>query len=153
MLGLFVCLIAVYAVAGLGSLGMGDALREWYPALRKPDWTPPRWLFGPAWTLLYTMMAVAAWLIWWRGGRRESRRPLKLFALQLVLNGLWTPIFFGLRSMAGGMVVIAMLWCAILVTVVAFWRRVPLAGALLVPYQLWVTYAAALNFAIWRLNA
>ncbi|MFO8008577.1 MAG: TspO/MBR family protein [Candidatus Brocadiia bacterium] len=153
MLALVVCLVVVFAVAGLGSLGMGDALREWYPALRKPAWTPPRRLFGPAWTTLYLMMAVAAWLVWWRGGREGRRRPLELFGLQLVLNGLWTPIFFGLHSIAGGMVVIAMLWCAILATMVAFWSRVPLAGALLVPYQLWVTYAAALNAAIWHLNA
>ena len=126
----------------------------WYAALVKPPWTPPNWLFGPVWTTLYLLMGTAAWLVWRRGraAGRGSRGPLAWFLVQLALNAAWTPIFFGAHSLLGGLVCIAVLWCAILATLLAFFRRVALAGALLVPYLAWVTLAAALNLELWRLN-
>ncbi|MGA7802622.1 MAG: TspO/MBR family protein [Gammaproteobacteria bacterium] len=123
-----------------------------YEQLIKPAWTPPPWLFAPVWTALYLMMALAAWLVWLPEGMVAARRPLGLFLLQLVLNGLWSWLFFGLQRRGIAFADVLLLWCAILATAVAFWGRRPLAGLLLVPYLLWVGFAAALNLAIWRLN-
>jgi benzodiazapine receptor len=125
---------------------------EWHARLQKPAWNPPNWIFGPVWTALYTMMAVAAWFVWKRGGFAAQLIALSLFLLQLLINALWSPLFFGLRNPALAFVDIVLLWLALLATVVAFWKVRPLAGALLVPYLAWVTFAGALNFAIWRLN-
>ena len=112
----------------------------------------PAWVFGPVWTALYLSMAIAAWLVWRRAGWPGGARALGLFAVQLALNAAWSPLFFGLRSPAAGLVDIAALWLAIAATVFAFFRIAPVAGALLVPYWLWVTFATALNAAIWSLN-
>lgn len=125
----------------------------WYASLVKPSWNPPGWLFGPVWTLLYIMMAVAAWLVWQRGGWAAQRWPLALYLTQWALNALWTPLFFGLQRPGLAFAEIIVLAMALLATVVAFWKVRRLAGALLVPYALWVSFAAVLNFTIWRLNA
>jgi len=125
---------------------------EWYGRLQKPAWNPPGWIFGPVWTALYTIMAVAAWLVWKRGGFLGQRLALSLFLLQLLFNALWSPLFFGLKHPALAFVDIVLLWLALLGTVMAFWKARPLAGALLVPYLAWVTFASALNFTLWRLN-
>jgi benzodiazapine receptor len=127
---------------------------DWYASLAKPAWTPPTWVFGPAWTILYAMMAVAAWRLWRRLGARphESRRALVLFAVQLALNLSWTPVFFGMQRPDLALVVILVLWLAIAATIVAAWKACKTAAALLVPYLAWVTFATALNAAIWRLN-
>lgn len=127
---------------------------DWYASLAKPAWTPPTWVFGPAWTILYAMMAVAAWRLWRRLGARprESRRALVLFAVQLALNLSWTPVFFGMQRPDLALVVILFLWVAIAATIVAAWKACKTAAALLVPYLAWVTFATALNAAIWRLN-
>ena len=125
---------------------------EWYAGLRKPSWNPPNWIFGPVWTVLYATMAVAAWLVWKRGGFAGQRFALSLFLMQLLLNALWSPLFFGLRNTGLAFVDIVWLWLAVLATVVAFWKTRPLTGALLVPYLAWVTFASVLNFALWRLN-
>lgn len=137
---------------------------EWYAALAKPAWNPPAWVFAPVWTLLYAMMAVAGWLVWRSGevarsgsaieaGQGPSRSlALGVFVLQLGLNGAWSWLFFGLHRPGLALAEIVVLWLAILATTVLFWRRRPLAGALLVPYLIWVAFAAALNFALWRLN-
>lgn len=124
----------------------------WYAALQKPSWNPPAWVFGPAWTVLYISMAVAAWLVWREGGWKAQRRALGLFLVQWVLNALWTPLFFGLHRPGLAFAEIVILWLAIAATLAAFWRVNKVAGVLLVPYLAWVTFAAALNFAIWRLN-
>lgn len=124
----------------------------WYAALQKPSWNPPAWVFGPAWTVLYISMAVAAWLVWRQGGWKAQGRALGLFLVQWVLNALWTPLFFGLHRPGLAFAEIVILWLAIAATLAAFWRINKVAGALLVPYLAWVTFAAALNFAIWRLN-
>jgi translocator protein len=124
----------------------------WYQALEQPAWQPPDWLFGPVWTLLYTMMAVAAWLVWREWGRRAVGGALALFLVQLALNVAWSWLFFGQQRPDLAFGEIVLLWIAILATLLAFWRIRTLAGALLIPYLLWVTFAAALNYSIWQLN-
>jgi tryptophan-rich sensory protein len=125
---------------------------DYYATLAKPSWAPPGWLFGPVWTLLYLMMAVAAWLVWREGGWRRQRGPLTLYLVQLALNALWTPLFFGLRNPGLALLEIVLLGAAIVLTGRAFRPVSRLASWLLVPYLVWVVFAAALNFAIWRLN-
>lgn len=124
----------------------------YYATLSKPPWSPPPWIFGPVWTLLYLLMALAAWLVWRRGGWRAQRAALGLYLLQLVLNALWTPVFFGLRSPGLALVVIVLLGAAIVLTGRAFRPVSRTASWLLVPYLVWVVFAAALNFSIWRLQ-
>lgn len=143
-------LILCFAASGTGVFISTDG---WYTGLRKPAWTPPGWLFGPVWMLLYAMMGVAAWLVWREGGWKRQGRALGLFLLQWVLNALWTPLFFGLHLPGPAFAEIVLLWMAIVATVVAFARVRTTAAVLLVPYLIWVTFAAGLNFALWRLNA
>ncbi len=125
----------------------------WYEQLAKPVWNPPDWIFGPVWTVLYIMMAVAAWLVWQRGGWKQQRLPLTLYLVQWALNALWTPLFFGLQRPGLAFVEILVLLVAIIATLVAFWRVRLTAAILLIPYALWAAFAAALNFTIWRMNA
>jgi benzodiazapine receptor len=138
-----------FTAAAVGGLFLPG---EWYARLQKPVWNPPNWIFGPIWTALYTMIAVAAWVVWKRGGFAVHLIALSLFLLQLLIKTLWSPLFFGLRNPALASGDIVLLWLALLATVVAFWKVHPLAGALLVPYLGWVTFAGMLNFAICRLN-
>jgi benzodiazapine receptor len=140
-----------FAAAWLGSRLTRPALVPWYASLAKPSWTPPNWVFAPAWTVLFAMMAIAGWLVWRQTGLLSL--PIGVFALQLVLNVAWSGLFFGLKSPAAGMLEIVFLWLAILATTIAFWRIHHAAGWLFAPYLGWVTYAASLNFAIWRMNA
>jgi benzodiazapine receptor len=125
---------------------------DYYALLERPSWSPPAWIFGPAWTILYVSMGVAAGLVWLRHGFAGARFALSLFLLQLLLNAAWSWIFFGLRAPGWALVEILCLWVAITATVGAFWRKRRAAGALLSPYLAWVTFAAALNAEIWRLN-
>jgi translocator protein len=147
-LGLAAWLLVAFVPAAIGAL---FAPGEWYRQLEKPAWTPPGWLFGPVWTALYALMGVAAWLVWRRGGFAAAGPALSLFFLQLALNAAWTPAFFGLRRPDLGLLVIVALWLAVVATTVAFWRHRPLAGALLLPYLGWISFAAALNLRIWQL--
>jgi translocator protein len=124
----------------------------WYAALNKPPWTPPSWLFGPVWTVLYATMGVAAWLVWERAGFRGARVALTLFGAQLVLNAAWSWLFFGLQRPGLAAAEIVVLLAAIVATCVAFWRVRTAAGLLLLPYIGWVGFATALNLAIWWLN-
>ncbi len=124
----------------------------WYAGLNRPAWNPPPWVFGPAWTLLYAMMAIAAWLVWREGGWRTQGRALRLFLLQWLLNALWTPLFFGLHSPGIAFAEIMALWSLLSLTLLAFWQVRRAAGLLLVPYLAWVSFAGALNYTIWRLN-
>ena len=151
-LGLIVAIIVCFAVAGLGSLVTSPRIPDWYAQLAKPEWTPPGWLFGPVWTVLYLCMAVAVWLVWRQGGFAAAKVPLALFAVQLVLNGLWSPLFFGLQQPGIAAVEIVLLWAAILATIVAFRGHSTLASLLLTPYLAWVTFAVLLNWKIWRMN-
>lgn len=126
---------------------------EWYAQLSKPSWNPPSWLFGPVWSVLYVMMGIAVWMIWTQGGWKENRLPLTLFSLQLLLNAIWTPLFFGLHRPDLALIDIILLWLALSSTLVVFFARRKSAGRLLIPYIAWVSFAAFLNFTIWRLNA
>jgi len=150
--GLAAFLGGVFLAAGLGSVFTATSVNTWYPALAKPPWTPPAWVFGPVWIVLYATMALAAWLVW-RRGLDAGRRALRWFAVQLALNVLWSAIFFGGRMPGLAIVDIVALWLAIIVTGITFWRISRAAGWLLVPYLFWVSFAAILNIAIWRLNA
>ena len=129
--------------------GMFSLPGAWYAALHKPEWNPPSWIFGPVWTLLYLLMAIAAWLVWKRDGWRH---PMLLYVVQLVLNAAWTPIFFGAHQLGWALAEIIALWAAILLTLLAFLRVNKTAGLMLAPYLAWVTFAAFLNFTLWRLN-
>lgn len=149
LLGLVGWLALCFAVAGFGSQFMPG---PWFAQLEKPAWNPPGWVFGPVWTLLYAMMAVAAWRVWGRGGWTANRTALALFLAQLLFNGIWSWIFFGLRNPGLAFADIIILWVTLLATVVAFRRVAPVAGWLMAPYLGWVTFASALNFTIWRLN-
>ena len=125
---------------------------DWYAGLLKPSWNPPAWVFGPAWTLLYVMMAVAAWLVWREGGWKQQWQALALFILQWLLNAMWTPLFFGMHRPGLAFAELAALWLVLVATLMSFWRVRNLAGVLLMPYLAWASFAAVLNFNIWRLN-
>lgn len=151
VLGLIVCVGGSYAAAAVGAAASANA-GSFYAQLVQPKWAPPAWLFGPVWGVLYTLMGVAAWLVWRRAGFAGARCPLTLFLVQLVLNALWSWFFFALRNGVLSLVDIGLLWIAILAMMLLFWRIEPLAGALLLPYVLWVTFAALLNAVLLRLN-
>jgi benzodiazapine receptor len=151
--GLVGLLILCTLVAGAGGVVTAGAVRTWYPRLRKPRWNPPSSLFGPVWSVLYLMMAIAAWLVWRARDVGDVTTVLGLFGLQLALNLSWSVLFFGLRRPAWALGEIVLLWLSIAATIVAFWDRDPIAGALLLPYLVWVTFAGVLNGAIVRLNA
>lgn len=145
--------IAVCQAAGaLGSLLTVPSLRPWYDTLVKPAWNPPDAVFAPVWTTLFVLMAVAAWRVQRSGPWARTWRPLAGFAVQLALNVGWSALFFALRSPGAALAEIAVLWVAIAATGVGFWRRDRWAGALMAPYLAWVSYAVALNAALWRLN-
>lgn len=146
MLGLFI--LAVVAVSVLGGLATAAAIPDWYATLAKPSWTPPNWVFGPAWTTLYFLMALAAWLVWRRRRLAEVRGALFAWWAQLALNLLWTMLFFGLRQPLWGLIEIVTLWIAIAITLVLFYRVRKLAAVMLLPYIAWVSFAASLNAGI-----
>jgi translocator protein len=143
LIGLLVLCLAVGAGAGFLT---AQSVLTWFPTLIKPSFNPPSWLFGPVWTTLYIMMAVAAWLVWLRQG------SLVLFYVQLALNFAWSLLFFGLHSPALALVDIVAMWVLILLTLLAFWKTDRRAGWLLVPYLAWVSFASVLNASIWWLN-
>lgn len=153
VIGLVVSFAAVFVAAGVASHFTARSVAEWYPTLAKPSWTPPNAVFAPVWTALYFLMALAAWLVWRKaGGLAAARLPLALFAVQLVLNAAWSILFFGLRMPGLAFGELVLLWLAIAATLAAFRHVLPAAGLLLAPYLAWVTFAGALNFALWRLN-
>lgn len=125
----------------------------WYSTLARPVWNPPDWIFGPVWTTLYCLMAVAAWRVWQHGGWKAQRKPLLLYLVQWALNAAWTPLFFGLHRPGLAFAEIVPLALAVLATGVAFGKADRVAGILMLPYALWVSFAAFLNYTIWRLNA
>jgi tryptophan-rich sensory protein len=141
-----------FAVAGAGSVFTGLSLDSWYRDLAKPAWTPPNWIFGPVWTTLYAMIAVAGWIAWRRTPRAERRGVFGPYVAQLGLNLAWSGLFFGLRSPLLGLIGIVGLWATIAWASAGFWRVSRTAGVLLAPYLAWVTFAGALNAALWWLN-
>lgn len=149
--GLIIWVLVCYATSAVGALASIQA-RSFYGQLVQPAWAPPGWVFGPVWTVLYALMAIAAWLIWRSGGINGNRAALALFVIQLVFNALWSWLFFAWHLGALALADVLLLWALIAVTIVLFWRKSPYAGILLIPYLLWVTFAAALNYAVWQLN-
>ena len=125
---------------------------HWYEGLRKPAWRPPNWVFPPAWAFLYLTIAVSGWLVWRTSGFPGAAFPFAIYLVQLILNASWSPIFFGMHRPDLAFVEVVMLWLSIIATIAAFHRLNAAAAWLLLPYLTWVTFAAALNFAIWRLN-
>ena len=147
--GLFFWVALSFAAAGVGSrFSPGD----WYAHLAKPAFNPPAWVFAPMWTLLYLVMGIAAWLVWRQRRVARTAPALALFLVQLALNAAWSWLFFGLHQLGWALVDLAALWLAIGATLLAFWTHRSLAGLLMVPYLLWVSFAAFLNFMLWRLN-
>ena len=149
--GFVAWLVVSFVAAGIGGAASIQA-GPFYTRLTRPDWAPPPTLFGPVWTALYVLMGVAAWMVWRVGGFRAARPALALFLLQLAFNALWSWLFFGWHLGAVAFTEVLLLLALIVATLVAFWRIRPLAGALLVPYMLWVSFASALNYSIWQLN-
>lgn len=145
-------LLASFTAAGIGGSATAESVQTWYPLLTKPAWNPPAWVFGPAWTLLYILMSVAAWRIWQRRTLPGARRALGLFFGQLALNALWSVLFFGLQRPDLALAEILLLWLLLVVIQRAFWKIDRVAGWLWTPYLAWVTFATTLNAAIWCLN-
>lgn len=136
------------AIGGAASIQAGP----FYMQLVRPEWAPPPGVFGPVWTMLYTLMGIAAWLIWRIDGSRAARTALALFLTQLVVNALWSWLFFGWHLGGPAFADVVLLWALVVATLVAFWRMRPLAGAMLIPYLLWISFASVLNYSVWRLN-
>ena len=149
LLGLMGWLAGAFIAAWIGSRYMPGA---WYASLAKPTWNPPNYLFGPVWTVLYVLMAVAAWLVWRKAGFSSAGPALSLFVVQLALNALWSYLFFGQHRLDLAFIDIVALWAAIIVVAALFWRVDHVAGELMVPYILWVSFASYLNYVLWRLN-
>ena len=151
VIGLIVWLVLCFSASAVGAIASIEA-QSFYGSLNQPSWAPPAWLFGPVWSTLYGMMAVAAWLIWRRGGFKLNQTALTLFLIQLMINGLWSWVFFVWNLGSGSFVNVIVLWVVISFTLAMFWRTDKLAGILLVPYLLWVSFACALNYTVWQLN-
>lgn len=149
--GLVGWLLVSFAASAIGAVASIQA-QSFYGELTQPTWAPPGSVFGPVWTALYAMMAIAAWLVWREGGFRRNRAALTLFLVQLAVNALWSWLFFAWHLGAYALIDIIVLWLLIVATLVAFWRVNPWAGALLVPYLLWVSFAGLLNYTVWQLN-
>jgi translocator protein len=149
--GLVVSLLVVFGIATLGGFLTNLSVATWYPSLEKPSWTPSGATIGAVWTILYTFMGIAAWIVW-RSGSGVQQRPLGIYALQLVLNAGWSALFFGLRSPGLALLELGILWLAILATSVTFWKVSKLAALLMVPYLIWVSFAGVLNALIWKIN-
>jgi benzodiazapine receptor len=141
---IFLALTAI--VAALGSMWMPDA---WYDALRKPSFNPPGWLFAPVWTVLYVLIAIAGWRVYRIAG---WSRPIQLWLVQLILNGLWTPLFFGAHRIDLALVDIVLLVLLVIATIAAFWRIDRIAAYLMIPYLAWISFATLLTASIWQLN-
>ena len=157
----FAAFLVIAFLPGIAGSAAVGGMRGFYAEIARPAWSPPAWVFGPVWMVLYTMIGIAGYMSW-RGLLRPGDHALTplgrapdafgLFVVQLLINGLWTPVFFGLQSFLGGAIIIVFLWLAIVGNVLLFWRIDSRAALLLVPYLAWVTFAGVLNGSIWRLN-
>lgn len=149
-LGLF--LLLAFLAAGIGSLATFTSVDTWYATLRKPSWNPPSWVFGPVWTTLYVLMAIATWRVWRAESSNGARLVVRLYGAQLGLNALWSVLFFGLHQPGAALIDVVVLWLVLIRMLVRFRETDTLAGLLWIPYVLWVSFAAVLNAAIWELN-
>jgi len=154
-LSLLVFVTIVGFVEFSGSFSVFKSLMDWYPELAKPVFNPPNWVFAPVWTILYLSIAISGWMIWTKreGNERAVDGALTVFAVQLFFNAMWSYLFFGMRSPFLGFIGIALLWLAIALNIFSFYKISKRAAYLLLPYIFWVSFAALLNFAIWRLNS
>jgi benzodiazapine receptor len=144
-------LVVSFAASAVGAMATIQA-KSFYSRLAQPPWAPPPGIFGPVWTVLYALMGIAAWLVWRSGGFRPNRKALTVFLLQLAFNALWSWLFFAWHRGAWALADVLVLWILIVAALVSFWRVRPVAGALLIPYLLWVSFASALNYSVWQLN-
>ena len=151
-LKLIISLVVVYTTAFFGSYFTFSSISGWYAHLIKPSFSPPNWIFGPVWTVLYLMMAISFYLIWEKNNLNKVCRPAKLFLMQLLLNFFWSLLFFGLHQPFLAFVDIFLLWIFILLTILEFKKRSKTAGYLLIPYLIWVSFASILNLSIVLLN-
>ena len=153
-IGRLICSVSVCLLIGfLGSFTTRDSVTTWYADLSRPSFTPPDWTFGIVWPILYVMMGISAFLIWNMGfNKTEVKVALGIFGLQIILNGLWTPIFFGLHLIGLALVEIILMWAAILLTIISFWKVSKPAALLLLPYIFWVSFAIVLNASLFILN-
>lgn len=143
----------VFATAVLGSSATGPNIATWYVLLKKPSFNPPNWVFGPVWTVLYVLMAIALYRVWRKGFKKpEVKSSVILFLVNLILNASWSIVFFGFKNITFSLIIIFVLWFVILKLIKEFKVIDKLAGKLLIPYILWVTFASVLNFSIWLLN-
>lgn len=148
-----ISIIICQAAGFIGSIFTTSSIPTWYAFLQKPDFVPPNWLFAPVWTILFLLMGISAALIWQKGFKNKNvKTALIIFGIQLVLNTLWSFLFFGIRNPFYAFLEIIILWFAILLTIVSFYKISRPAVYLLIPYILWVSFAAFLNFSIWQLN-
>ncbi len=152
-IGLVIFIAICLGAAALGAIATTPEIEGWYRTIEKPSWNPPDWIFGPVWTTLFILMGAAAWLVWRPAGFAAAAMPLTLFAVQLVLNIAWSWIFFGLHQPGLAFAEIVLLWLAIAATTATFFLSSQVAGWLMTPYLAWVSFAAVLNFAIWRMNS
>jgi benzodiazapine receptor len=150
---LVIGILASFAAGGIGSLFTFRAIPTWYASLKKPPYTPPNWVFGPIWTILYILMGISVFLIWQKGLATDGAMlAFILFWIQLAFNALWSIIFFGMKSKGGGVITIIVLWLLILATIITSSRVSGWAAALLTPYIVWVSIASYLNVGVWLLN-
>jgi benzodiazapine receptor len=150
---IIISLAVTFSAPLIASFIANPGTSDWYANLDKPCFNPPGWVFGPVWTVLYVLMAVSAGLVWQTGlGERKVRIAMGLYLVQLFLNALWTPLFFGLEMPLLAFIDIVLLWAAIILTILAFFRVSKIAAALMLPYLGWTTFAAVLNFCLWYLN-
>lgn len=150
---LLISIVTAELAGIIGSVFTAPSIADWYGELVKPAINPPSWVFGPVWTTLFALMGIAAFLVWKKGlERRDVKIALGIFIGQLMLNTLWSIVFFGLQNPGGALIEIGLLWSAILATIIAFARISKPAAWLLLPYILWVSFAMYLNYALWTLN-
>ena len=150
---LIICIVICIMAGIIGSIFTSRNIPTWYATINKPSFNPPNWVFGPVWTTLYIMMGVSLFLIWRQRDAMSISPAIYFFAIQLILNALWSIIFFGMKLMLVGFIEICTLWIFILLSIISFYGISPVASILLLPYLLWVSYASVLNFSIYKLNS
>lgn len=152
-LKLFAAILICWTAGGLGTIFTSSAIPNWYAYLNKPFFSPPNWVFGPVWSTLYTLMGVSAYLIWKKGFKTQKiRNAIYLFGIQLILNAVWSPVFFGVKNLFLALVIIVFMWIYIYKTIIAFAKINKTASYLLYPYLAWVSFATLLNYSVWMLN-
>ena len=150
---LIICIILCELFGSIGSIFTMPAIGSWYATLVKPEWTPPNWLFGPVWITLFALMGIALYIVWQKSSKKNQKTAISVFGIQFGLNIVWSLLFFGLKNPLAGFVEIIMLWIAILINIIVFYRIDKRAGYVLIPYLVWVTIASVLNYSVWMLNA